>query len=90
MQKCKKCGQEMPDEAVYCMMCGKKLTIQKKATKQRGNGQGTVYKAPNGKYVAEVTLYFYLDSNGKKHRKKKKEPEAHSRRAHEHRQAPRR
>ena len=32
---------------------------------------GTVYKAPNGKYVAEVTLYFYLDSNGKGHRKKK-------------------
>ena len=71
MQKCKKCGQEMPDEAIYCMMCGKKLTVQKKAVKQRGNGQGTVYKAPNGKYVAEVTLYFYLDSNGKKHRKKK-------------------
>lgn len=71
MQMCKKCGQEMPDEAIYCMMCGKKLTIPKKAVKQRGNGQGTVYKAPNGKYVAEVTLYFYLDSNGKRHRKKK-------------------
>jgi integrase len=71
MQICKKCGQEMPDEAVYCMMCGKKLTIQKKATKQRGNGQGTVYKAPNGKYVAEVTLYYYLDSNGKRKRQRK-------------------
>ena len=27
---CKKCGQEMPAEAVYCMMCGKKLISTKK------------------------------------------------------------
>lgn len=48
-----------------------KVNIYKKTPKQRGNGQGSVYKAPNGKYIAEVTLYFYLDNNGKRHRKKK-------------------
>lgn len=67
---CKKCGTEMPDNAVYCMMCGKKLQDEKKA-KQRGNGQGTVYKLPNGKYAAEVTLYYYIDQNGNRKRKRK-------------------
>lgn len=61
----------MPEQAIYCMMCGKKLQTVKKAVKQRGNGQGTVYKLPNGKYAAEVTLYYYIDSNGIKRRKRK-------------------
>ena len=37
---CKKCDTEMPDHAVYCMMCGKKLQQADKKSKQRGNGQG--------------------------------------------------
>lgn len=68
---CKKCDTEMPDHAVYCMMCGKKLQQADKKSKQRGNGQGTVYKLPNGKYAAEVTLYYYIDKNGNRKRKRR-------------------
>lgn len=68
---CRKCGVEMPEQAVYCMICGKKLETTKKSVKQRGNGQGTVYKLPNGKYAAEVTLYYYIDQNGQRKRKRK-------------------
>lgn len=39
------------------------------ATKKRGNGQGSVYKLPNGKYRAVVTLGYFTDKNGKLHRK---------------------
>ena len=70
MQICKKCEAEMPDQAVYCMMCGKKRHQPDRRTKQRGNGQGTVYKLPNGKYAAEVTLYYYIDQNGRRKRKR--------------------
>lgn len=39
------------------------------ATKKRGNGQGSVYKLPNGKYRAVVTLGYWTDKDGKLHRK---------------------
>lgn len=68
---CKKCGTEMPEQAIYCMMCGKKLETAKKNVKQCGNGQGPVYKLPNGRYAAEVTLYYYIDKNGMQRRKRK-------------------
>lgn len=61
----------MPEQAVYCMMCGKKLISSEHKAKQRGNGQCTVYRLPNGKYAAEVTLYYYIDANGKRNRKRK-------------------
>ncbi len=43
---CKKCKKEIPDNSVFCMLCGKKqVTTQNTITKhKRGNGQGTVYK----------------------------------------------
>lgn len=61
----------MPELAAYCMICGKKLQQPDRKAKQRGNGQGTVYKLPNGKYAAEVTLYYYIDKNGQRKRKRK-------------------
>jgi uncharacterized Zn finger protein (UPF0148 family) len=65
---CKKCGKPVPDGALFCPWCGRKL-IREQARKQRGNGQGTVYQLESGKYKAVVTLGYYLDENGKRKRK---------------------
>ena len=35
-------------------------------TKKRGNGQGSVYKTPSGKYKAVVITGYYIDDQGKK------------------------
>ncbi len=57
---CVKCGRSFQDDALFCPYCGKKTAnLPKKASnKQRGNGQGTAYKSPNGKtWIAHVTVY---------------------------------
>ena len=65
---CVKCKAELPAGALYCPLCGKKQASTKRTTTKRGNGQGSVYKLDSGKYKAVVTLGYYLDENGKKHR----------------------
>ena len=52
---CKKCKQEIPDESKFCNHCGAKQ-IRERSTKKRGNGQGSVYKGPDGKWIAEYTI----------------------------------
>ena len=57
---CEKCGRIFQDDAVFCPYCGKKVAIlpRKPRSKQRGNGQGTAFKAPNGKsWTALVAVY---------------------------------
>lgn len=44
MKMCSKCHTELPDEAVYCYMCGKKQVQEKRKALKRANGTGTVYK----------------------------------------------
>lgn len=66
---CKKCQAELSDDCLYCPKCGKKQTPAQRSRKSRGNGQGTVYKLSNGKYRAEVTLGYFIDDAGKRHRK---------------------
>ena len=41
---CIKCGAQLPEGALYCPMCGKKQIVEKRARRQRGNGQGTAVK----------------------------------------------
>ena len=65
---CRYCSKEIPDESLYCMFCGKKQ-VRDRSIKKRGNGQGTVIQTAGGKYKAIVTLGYYLDENGKRHRK---------------------
>jgi integrase len=62
---CVKCGVNIPDESIFCNMCGKKQVTQKQGGKKtRGNGQGSVYKLKNGKWRAAKTLGYYTDDNG--------------------------
>ena len=62
--QCRKCKTELPDGATYCYICGIKQEKPQKRTKTRGNGTGCVYKLPNGKWRAEITLGY--DSNQKR------------------------
>jgi len=72
MKKCinRRCGKEIADEYIFCPFCGTKLLSGGRNVKKRGNGQGTVYKLPNGKYKAEVTLCYYPE-DGKVKRKRR-------------------
>lgn len=65
---CKKCNAEIPDESIYCCICGVKQVSSRRAPKKRGNGQGTVFKLPNGKYKAMVVLGYYLENGVMKKR----------------------
>lgn len=67
MEDCKRCGAALPEGANFCPACGRAV-VAKRSTKKRGNGQGCVYQLPSGKYKAEVTVGYYLDENGKRHR----------------------
>jgi integrase len=64
---CRKCGAAIPEGAKFCPMCGK-AAVNYGSTKKRGNGQGTVFKTPSGKYMAQVTLGYFTSEDGKRHR----------------------
>lgn len=67
MKNCIKCGKPLPmEDALYCCYCGKKQNIKVKAKKTRGNGEGSVYKQPNGKWTAEVTYGYIYNEITKK------------------------
>lgn len=66
--QCVKCGAVLPEGSLYCNICGKKQAVvhrSGKGVKVRGNGQGTVYRLPNGKWRAEKTIgYTVPDGDG--------------------------
>jgi integrase len=64
---CKKCKKEIPDESKFCNLCGAKQ-IRERSSRKRGNGQGTVYKGPDGRWIAEYTLG-WDEEDGKLNRK---------------------
>lgn len=55
MADCRRCKSALPDAAVFCPACGAKQEVIH-SRRTRGNGTGTVYKRPSGKWQAEVTL----------------------------------
>ncbi len=68
---CKKCKKEIPEESKFCNFCGAKQ-IREQSIKKRSNGEGTVYKDGKGKWIAEFTIGWDYDKNGKSFRKKRK------------------
>lgn len=44
MPNCIKCRAELPPQAIYCPLCGKKQTPEPRKALKRANGTGTVYK----------------------------------------------
>ena len=67
---CKKCKKEIPDKSKFCNLCGAKQ-IRERNTRKRGNGQGTVYKGQDGKWIAECTIGYDAE-DGKLSRKMKR------------------
>ena len=68
MESCKRCGAELPESARFCPMCGRAVDYVR-PKKKRGNGQGSVIQLENGRYKAVVTLGYYTDEQGKRHRR---------------------
>lgn len=64
MAQCKRCNKNIPDESVYCMFCGNKLSNDPRKGR-KGNGQGTVRKRGN-KYEARITIGWKVAPDGHK------------------------
>ena len=63
MNSCIYCGQELPDEAKYCHVCGKKQTKRPRATR-RANGEGSVRRSRDGRtWRVELVLWYYWDES---------------------------
>lgn len=65
---CKKCSKKILDNSIFCNFCGAKQSNTSRSVKQRGNGQGSVYKSGN-KWRIEIVLGFSVTETGKKKRK---------------------
>lgn len=65
---CKKCGAQLTETANFCHVCGKPVKYTP-TPKKRGNGTGSVYKTKSGKWLAIVTLGYYIDEDGRRHRR---------------------
>lgn len=68
---CIKCGKNLPDDAAYCMYCGRIQTARKRSKRTRGNGTGTVYRDRGSNWIAEITVGYYMQ-DGKLRRKSRR------------------
>lgn len=68
MDKCVRCGADLPEGAKFCPACGRKQQRDSRR-RNRGNGTGTAYQMPNKTWKAVVTLGYELDPEH--HRKRR-------------------
>ena len=61
--KCNKCRNDIPEESVYCMYCGRLQKSVPKPPHRRGNDQGTAYKRGNT-WTAKWTVATFTDNEG--------------------------
>lgn len=53
---CKKCKREIPDDAIWCCYCGRKLIRAKLKRSKRPNGSGSVFKLSGNRKKSWVAL----------------------------------
>nr|DAG19294.1 MAG TPA: Integrase [Caudoviricetes sp.] len=65
MKKCIKCGADLPEEALFCHICGKKQVQEKRRGRMRQNGQGNAYRR-GSTWTGRAAGYSYTitDKNG--------------------------
>ena len=68
--ECIRCSKIIEDDSVYCRFCGRKQ-VREKAKRQRGNGQGSVYRLASGKWIAVAPTQYYTDANGDKRKRQR-------------------
>lgn len=63
---CIKCKASLPEDAKFCPQCGwnQQKPLSQHKPKARGNGQGSVYKLPNGSWMA-ARVFGYEKRDGK-------------------------
>lgn len=59
---CSKCSRAVPDDAVICCYCGKRLIKEKPKGRQRGNGTGTAFKRGRT-WTARATVGWKFEGN---------------------------
>ena len=64
---CSRCRADLPEGARFCHICGAKLNLTQRS-KNRGNGQGSVYQLKNKTWCAVKTVGYWTDDSGKAHR----------------------
>jgi integrase len=65
---CKKCKREIPDDAIFCCYCGRKILNDRK-TRNRANGTGSVWKIAGNRWKGQKVLYYYTGKDGKRKKK---------------------
>lgn len=46
---CIKCKKDIPEDALFCLYCGKKQATEKRKRKKRANGTGTIIRKPGNR-----------------------------------------
>jgi len=49
MPECIKCKADLPEGALFCLLCGKKQGTQQRKHRKRANGSGCIYKMPGNR-----------------------------------------